>query len=50
MKLIERMTPTWTYLNEKGLISELKYKRLIKKKKCEMILKGIWTNPETSRT
>lgn len=31
-EIIERMTPTWTYLNEKGLISELKYKRLIKRK------------------
>ena len=30
--IIDKMLPTWTYLNEHGLISDLKFKKLIKKR------------------
>ena len=31
-KIIDKMLPTWTYLNENGLISDLKFKKLIKRR------------------
>lgn len=31
-EIIRKMTPTWNYLLDKGLISEIKYKKLIKRK------------------
>ena len=30
--IIDKMLPTWTYLNEHGLISDLKFKKLIKRR------------------
>ena len=30
--IIDKMLPTWTYLNENGLISDLKFKKLIKRR------------------